>query len=72
MRDYGPGIAAADLPNLFTRFYRSAKRSAGSAGGLGLGLFISNEFVQAHGGRIEVTSTEGQGATFTVTLPLAE
>jgi len=72
VQDYGSGIKAADLPNLFTRFYQAGQGKEHSGGGLGLGLFIANELVKAHDGRLEVFSKEGEGSTFTVTLPLAE
>jgi two-component system CheB/CheR fusion protein len=68
VQDYGPGIPAAALPHLFERFYQAAGRTAQD--GLGVGLFITRELVRAHGGAIEVRSSEGQGATFTVRLPL--
>jgi signal transduction histidine kinase len=59
------------LPHVFDRFYRvDQERSARE--GLGLGLFIASEVVNAHEGRIEVESEMGSGATFTVTLPLLE
>jgi two-component system, chemotaxis family, CheB/CheR fusion protein len=68
VQDYGPGIPAADLPHLFDRFYQAVQRTAQD--GLGMGLFITRELVRAHGGAIEVRSSEGAGATFTVRLPL--
>src|SRR5215212_5122991 len=71
VRDHGPGIPAHVLPHIFDRFYRvDDERSARE--GLGLGLFIAREIVNAHGGHIEVESTIGSGATFTVRLPLLE
>src|SRR5215207_5079818 len=71
VRDHGPGIPAHVLPHIFDRFYRvDDERSARE--GLGLGLFIAREIVNAHGGRIEVESTIGSGATFTVSLPLLD
>jgi len=71
VRDHGPGIPAHVLPHIFDRFYRvDDERSARE--GLGLGLFIAREIVTAHGGRIEVESTLGSGATFTVRLPLVD
>src|SRR6185312_13848868 len=68
VQDYGPGISAAELPQVFTRYFQSAHTTA--HGGLGLGLFITRELVTAHDGDVSVVSTEGQGATFTVRLPL--
>jgi two-component system, chemotaxis family, CheB/CheR fusion protein len=69
VRDHGPGIPAHVLPHVFDRFYRvDDERSARE--GLGLGLFIARELVNAHEGQIEVESTMGSGATFTVRLPL--
>lgn len=72
VRDHGAGIAQADMPNLFTRFYQGADGDRSASGGLGLGLYISHEIVQAHGGTIVARSRPGNGATFTITLPLAE
>jgi len=72
VQDYGRGIAADQLPHLFTRFYQVARADRPAQGGLGLGLFICQELIAAHGGHITVASTEGQGTTFTVWLPLLE
>lgn len=67
--DTGQGIPADDLPRVFERFYQVDK-SRGPRRGTGLGLAITAEIVQAHGGRIHVTSGgTGHGATFTVWLP---
>jgi|DewCreStandDraft_5_1066085.scaffolds.fasta_scaffold01429_10 protein-histidine pros-kinase len=68
--DRGMGIDPQELPRLFQRFTRTAAAQRSKASGLGLGLYIARTLVEAHGGRIEVTSTAGQGSTFTVTLPL--
>jgi two-component system, NtrC family, sensor kinase len=62
--DNGPGIAPEDLVRIFEPF-RSTKGK-----GMGLGLAICREIVEGHGGRVEVDSVLGQGATFTVSLPL--
>jgi len=70
VQDYGRGIATDQLPYLFTRFYQVARDDRPSRGGLGLGLFLCQELIAAHGGRITVASAEGQGTTFTVWLPL--
>jgi two-component system CheB/CheR fusion protein len=69
VQDYGRGIAAAELPKLFDRFYQVFSHDRPSTGGMGLGLFICHEVVTAHGGRITVASIEGEGTTFTVWLP---
>jgi two-component system, OmpR family, sensor kinase len=68
--DTGPGIAAADLPHIFERFYRADQARARAQGRTGLGLAICQAIVQAHGGSIEVSSQPGQGTTFVVRLPL--
>ncbi|MCZ7570459.1 MAG: heavy metal sensor histidine kinase [Ardenticatenaceae bacterium] len=67
--DTGPGIASEHLPHLFDRFYRVDRGRSRAQGGSGLGLAIAQSIAQAHGGRITVASTVGQGSTFTVTLP---
>lgn len=74
VRDSGVGIAAADLPYIFDRFYRADRVRSRMAerGGFGLGLAISHWIVQAHGGTITVNSRLGRGSTFTVVLPLAD
>ena len=69
VQDTGVGIAPADLPRIFERFYQVDK-ARGPRRGTGLGLAIVQEIVQAHGGRITAGSAgEGQGSTFTVWLP---
>jgi two-component system OmpR family sensor kinase len=67
--DTGLGIAAADLPHIFNRFYRGDKARSNAAGRTGLGLAISQAIVTAHGGVVEVSSQPGSGAKFTVRLP---
>ncbi|WP_309889494.1 ATP-binding protein [Archangium sp.] len=64
----GPPIPADLLPKLFEPF-RRGKGAGGALGSVGLGLFISRRLVEAHEGTIEVTSTQGEGTTFTVRLP---
>ncbi|MEW6567625.1 MAG: HAMP domain-containing sensor histidine kinase [Chloroflexota bacterium] len=72
VEDTGPGIPAEELSRIFERFYQLAKaRPYGEGRGVGLGLAISREIVQAHGGRLTAQSTLGQGSRFSVRLPLA-
>jgi PAS domain S-box-containing protein len=68
VRDEGIGIEPQSLHRIFQRFERAV--SERHYGGLGLGLYITQQIVEAHGGCVRVESAPGQGATFTVTLPL--
>lgn len=70
--DTGIGIPAEHLPKLFQRFFRVDKARARESGGAGLGLAICKSFVSSHEGKIGVSSTPGQGSTFTVELPAHE
>lgn len=72
VRDTGIGIPAEHLSHIFDRFYRVDKsRSRQAGGGSGIGLTIARALVEAHGGRIWAESAgEGQGSTFTFTLPI--
>ncbi|HET6283513.1 MAG TPA: PAS domain S-box protein [Polyangia bacterium] len=67
VQDQGPGISKADQPRIFDQFERAAPAAMA---GLGLGLWIASRIVDAHGGRIDVVSEIGEGASFTVALPL--
>ena len=67
--DQGLGIAPKDHERIFERFYRVDRARSRSTGGTGLGLSIVRHVVDNHGGKIEVKSNEGEGATFTVVLP---
>lgn len=70
VRDEGMGIAAADIPKIFTRFYRAdSARTKNASGGYGLGLAIAQRLVKTHRGNIKVESVVGKGSTFTLTLP---
>jgi signal transduction histidine kinase len=74
VRDTGIGIAAADVPYIFERFWRAdrARSRMSERGGFGLGLAISQWIAQAHGGTLTASSRLGRGSLFTVTLPLAQ
>jgi signal transduction histidine kinase len=67
VRDNGPGIADAELPHVFDRYWHGRAKK----GGAGLGLAIAKGIVDAHGGQIVVASKQGAGAEFSFTLPLA-
>ncbi|MFN8492230.1 MAG: ATP-binding protein [Caldilineaceae bacterium] len=69
VQDTGTGIAAADLPHIFERFYRADHARQGDDGSSGLGLAIVKSLVEAHGGGIHVASTVGQGSAFTISIP---
>src|SRR5690606_39520134 len=71
IEDTGVGIAAEQLPFLFDRFSRVEESRSRHTGGMGLGLAIAKEFVEAHRGFIEVQSEVGHGTPFTVYLPCA-
>jgi len=70
VRDTGPGIPEADQKRIFDEFQQADSSSTREKGGTGLGLAISKRIVELHGGTIGVSSTLGEGATFTINLPL--
>lgn len=69
VEDDGMGIPEDEIPLIFERFYRTDKSRNRKTGGAGIGLTIVKSIVNAHGGKIEVTSSTGHGSRFTVILP---
>ncbi|MBK9122668.1 MAG: HAMP domain-containing protein [Chloroflexi bacterium] len=67
--DNGSGIAPQHLPNVFERFYRADPSRTRATGGTGIGLSIVRQLVEAHGGKVSVTSSIGAGSRFEFTLP---
>jgi two-component system sensor histidine kinase CiaH len=72
VRDEGAGIRAADLPRIFERFYRADQsRNKQQVQGYGIGLALAQKIVHQHGGHITARSPVGEGATFTIALPIS-
>jgi signal transduction histidine kinase len=69
VRDTGVGLPPEELPHVFERFHRVHSTRARTFEGTGIGLALVQELVRLHGGSISASSTEGQGTTFTVSLP---
>jgi two-component system phosphate regulon sensor histidine kinase PhoR len=70
VRDYGPGISREHLPRLTERFYRVDVTESRAQGGTGLGLALVKHILNRHRGRLSIDSVPGQGATFTIHLPV--
>lgn len=70
IKDHGLGLSAEQQSHLFQRFYRAGPAHYQEPAGLGLGLYIANRMVVAHGGRMHVRSTPGKGSRFFFALPL--
>ncbi len=69
LKDHGIGIPTADLPHLFSSFYRASNTAA--IRGTGLGLVIVKNLVQRHGGKLEISSRQGEGTEVSISIPLA-
>jgi len=67
--DNGSGIAAKDLPRVFNRFDRVVEEGIRGEAALGLGLPLTRQFIEAHGGTVELQSKKGKGTTVTLTIP---
>ncbi|MEO7564804.1 MAG: ATP-binding protein [Sphingomicrobium sp.] len=67
--DNGPGIAKADIPRVFNRFDRVAEAGVRGEAALGLGLPLTRQFIEAHGGTVELQSAKGKGTHVTLTIP---
>ncbi|MGZ8853485.1 MAG: sensor histidine kinase, partial [Thermoanaerobaculia bacterium] len=67
--DNGIGIPSDELTQVFERFHRGRQVSSTNYGGLGLGLYITKQIIERHGGKIWVESREGSGTTFSFSLP---
>ena len=70
VKDNGVGISPADLPHIFERFFRGSGSETANLGGAGLGLSVAEGIVKAHHGNISVSSSKGEGSTFTVVVPV--
>jgi signal transduction histidine kinase len=70
--DTGVGVAEGDIPRLFDKYEQASSRAPRSERGTGLGLYITRQLVELHGGEIEVESEIGKGSTFSFTVPIAE
>ncbi len=72
VQDFGIGIGAQHLPHVFERFYRAAADEQTAIDGLGLGLYVSANIIQRHGGSMGVESVKGQSTTFRFRLPVQQ
>jgi len=72
VKDTGIGISETDKKKLFTKFFRSEKASVKNAEGTGLGLYVVKSYVEGWGGDISLVSKEGNGSTFTISLPIGK
>jgi signal transduction histidine kinase len=69
LKDEGIGIPPQEIPYIFEKMYRASNSAKISVKGTGLGLYITSQIIQAHGGNIKVRSKENEGSEFTISLP---
>jgi signal transduction histidine kinase len=69
VHDNGSGIEPEDLPRVFNRFDRVVEAAVRGEAALGLGLPLTQQFIEAHGGMVELESEKGKGTTVTLTIP---
>jgi signal transduction histidine kinase len=69
IRDYGPGLEIKDLDKVFEPFFRAEESRSRSSGGYGLGLYLTKQIADAHGGRISIQNHESGGAEVSLSLP---
>ncbi|HEX4800322.1 MAG TPA: ATP-binding protein, partial [Sphingomicrobium sp.] len=69
IRDNGSGIAPEDLPRVFDRFDRIVEAGVRGEAALGLGLPLTRQFIEAHGGTVELESVQGKGTVVTLNIP---
>jgi PAS domain S-box-containing protein len=72
IKDRGIGISQEEQELIFNRYYRTKDAISSKASGMGIGLYIASQLIDAHNGKLTVNSTPGQGSTFIITLPRAE
>jgi PAS domain S-box-containing protein len=70
--DKGVGISPEAMPHIFELFRQADMSTTRSFGGLGMGLYLTKRILEAHGGRVDAASIPGEGAAFTLTMPLAQ
>ncbi len=71
VKDTGIGISKEETPRIFTKFFRSSRALLHHTDGTGLGLYVSKNIIEQHGGKIWFESVENKGTTFFISLPIS-